>query len=907
MTTFLSIFLLFKMLVLPLQAPFPTDIDFEDLFNNHQMIILIIEPESGQIEYANQAAVDFYGYSISTLTDMTIQDINTLTPEQVALERAKALEEQRNFFIFRHQIASGEIKTVYVYSYPVEIEGQDYLFSVIVDQTAYITAQNRNTVLLILLFGFLLASMITTSYLLYKASQRKKELEGAVKDSQEQERMKATLIANLPGAVYRCKNDDDFTMIYVSKQMEELTGYKDKEFYRHQISYSQLIHPSDREWIQEKFKKVVLPGESVEIVYRIITKDMQVKWVEERARLLDKRDEDGYAFIEGFIQDISVQKAAEEEVKYRENLMNYIIQNSNRGVAVHDKDLNYIYVSEKYKEMYRVGDQNIIGKHHYEVFPDLPQKWRDVHQRVLQGEICKGDKDEFIRADGSIDYTRWLCLPWYDKTGQIGGLIIYTEVINDLIETERELARTVEQLQLVMDNLPIGIAVNSVDPGVVFNYMNEKFPKIYLTTKEELAIADSFWDAVYEDPIYRKEIKERVLSDIASNDPNRMKWEGVPITRDGKVIKYVNAYNTSIPNSNLQISTVMDVTEQKQKENEMRHMGLHDGLTGLPNRRYLEQMLKEIDQEKNYPLVIAILDFDGLKILNDAYGHEEGDQVLINIAKHLNQYKRPLDFVARSGGDEFVVICPNTTSEEFEVLRNRFLGIINPDQQEHHYSISIGHSVKEKKETSIQEVLKQAENEMFSNKILKGQSARNETIMTLFNALQEKYFEEKVHSDRVSRYCRLMGEAMNFSPDRIKELEFAGLMHDIGKITMPDNILDKPGKLNQDEWEIMQRHTINGYQILRSADKYSRLAEYALTHHERIDGKGYPNGLKGEEIPLFSRIICIVDAYEAMTSNRPYRKAMDSHKAMEQLTEHSGTQFDAELVQIFIHKVIPKS
>ena len=121
----------------------------------------------------------------------------------------------------------------------------------------------------------------------------------------------------------------------------------------------------------------------------------------------------------------------------------------------------------------------------------------------------------------------------------------------------------------------------------------------------------------------------------------------------------------------------------------------------------------------------------------------------------------------------------------------------------------------------------------------------------------------------------MMGEELKLSEDQTKELEFAGLMHDIGKITIPDRILDKPGKLTEDEWVIMKTHTINGYHILRSADKYSMLAEYALTHHERWDGKGYPNGLKEDEIPLFSRIISICDSYEAMTADRPYRKALD--------------------------------
>jgi HD-GYP domain-containing protein (c-di-GMP phosphodiesterase class II) len=149
-----------------------------------------------------------------------------------------------------------------------------------------------------------------------------------------------------------------------------------------------------------------------------------------------------------------------------------------------------------------------------------------------------------------------------------------------------------------------------------------------------------------------------------------------------------------------------------------------------------------------------------------------------------------------------------------------------------------------------------------------------------------------------------MGEALHFDDDAIKELELAGLMHDIGKITIPDRILDKPGKLTDEEWKIMKTHTINGYNILRSADKYSRLAEYALTHHERWDGSGYPNGLQGEDIPLFSRIINICDSYEAMTADRPYRKAPGKDFAIRELKRCAGSQFDAKLVDVFIHQSI---
>lgn len=602
--------------------------------------------------------------------------------------------------------------------------------------------------------------------------------------------------------------------------------------------------------------------------------------------------------------DITEKRNADAEVAYQKNLLQYIIGHGNQGIAVHDKNLKYVYVSDKYCEMYHV-DKDIIGRHHYEVFPDLPQKWRDVHQRTLKGEILRGDRDIFNRADGSVEYTRWLSQPWYDQDGEIAGIIIYTEIINELVNTEVQLQKTVDQLQRVMDNLTIGIAVNSVDPEVEFEYMNDNFPIFYGTTRERLMKAGSFWDEVYEDENFREEIKHRVLEGLASDNPKLKRWENVPITKNGKVVRYITAQGVNVPNSPLIISMVMDVTEQKQKEEDIIYTSNHDFLTKLPNRKFFEEKLGELDQKQFYPLLVAMIDFDGLKLINDAYGHNAGDEALKKVSEILSSCLREDDFLARVGGDEFIVLCPNTTPHEFNdfhITLLKRLQLVSVEDMK--ISLSIGHEVKQYPFTNINEVLKNAENNMYSNKILHGQSARNETIMTLFETLNEKYVEEKIHSDRVSQYCRKMGEKLMLSVDQIKELEFAGLMHDIGKITIPDNILDKPGKLTEDEWIIMKKHTINGYNILRSADKYSRLAEYALTHHERWDGSGYPNGLKGEEIPLFSRVISITDAYEAMTADRPYRKAVESKVAIEELYRCAGSQFDKILVDIFVKEVI---
>ena len=247
----------------------------------------------------------------------------------------------------------------------------------------------------------------------------------------------------------------------------------------------------------------------------------------------------------------------------------------------------------------------------------------------------------------------------------------------------------------------------------------------------------------------------------------------------------------------------------------------------------------------------------------------------------------------------------NTSAFEFEPIKRSIQQqVSNSNHKEIQYSLSFGEAVKEDASLDVRDVLKQAENNMYANKTLHGQSARNETIMTLFQTLNEKYDEERIHSDRVSQLCKQMGEKLNLNIDQIKELEFAGLMHDIGKITIPDSILDKPGQLSEDEWVIMKKHTINGYHILRSANQYSRLAEYALTHHERWDGKGYPNNLSGTEIPLFSRIIAIADSYEAMTANRSYRKALCREHAIAELKRCSGTQFDPDLVEVFINEVV---
>ncbi|PKK96631.1 MAG: hypothetical protein CVV58_05385, partial [Tenericutes bacterium HGW-Tenericutes-3] len=186
-------------------------------------------------------------------------------------------------------------------------------------------------------------------------------------------------------------------------------------------------------------------------------------------------------------------------------------------------------------------------------------------------------------------------------------------------------------------------------------------------------------------------------------------------------------------------------------------------------------------------------------------------------------------------------------------------------------------------------------------------SVRNHAIKAILQTLTDKYDEERIHSKRVSQLCVELGKQLNLDEDDINELEMAGMYHDIGKISIPDAILDKPSKLTDEEYDIMKSHTEVGYSILKAADEYSGLAEHALYHHERWDGKGYPKGLSGEDIPLFSRIICVCDSYEAMTAERPYKNKMDIDQAVAEIKRCAGTQFDPILARLFVEEVLKKS
>ncbi|MBZ9633803.1 HD domain-containing phosphohydrolase [Clostridium sp. FP1] len=359
--------------------------------------------------------------------------------------------------------------------------------------------------------------------------------------------------------------------------------------------------------------------------------------------------------------------------------------------------------------------------------------------------------------------------------------------------------------------------------------------------------------------------------------------------------------------NNTVVGIIRDITKRKQMEQKLESLGYQDQLTGLYNRRFFEKEVERLDLEENLPLTIVMADVNGLKLVNDSFGHAVGDGLLKVVAEVILRGCRAFDIVARLGGDEFVILLCKTDIYETEQIIKKIQTIAQEEKVGSvDISVSFGYATKNSMSEKTQEVFKKAEDHMYKRKIFEGPSMRGKTINTIIKTLHEKNKREEQHSHRVSSLCESMGRAIGLNEVGINELKTVGLLHDIGKIAIDENILNKPGKLDEGERDEIERHPEIGYRILSTVNDMSEMAEYILAHHEKLDGSGYPKGLEGEKIPLQSRIIAIADAYDAMTSERSYRSALSEEIAVAELQKYAGTQFDAELIEVFVEKVLGK-
>ncbi len=562
----------------------------------------------------------------------------------------------------------------------------------------------------------------------------------------------------------------------------------------------------------------------------------------------------------------------------------------------------------------------IVGRTREEL---LDLSWMDISHPEDVGkdmslfeEFKRGENDgyqlekRYTRPDGSVIWVNMnLARIMLDTNDAISHVCIF-EDITERKRAEAGLKESERNLSMLLSNLP-GMAYRcNYDRDWTMQFVSEGcyeltgYPPESLIHNKEI----TFNDLISED--YREFLWEKWTEVLHNHGVFKEEYAIVTASQE---VKWVYEQGQGVYNEKGEVEAIegliIDISKQRKREDEILFLTYHDVLTGLYNRRYYEEAKRQLDKSENYPLSVIVGDINGLKLINSAMGHQEGDILIQKVAKILVLCCRPGDILARTGGDEFSILMPNTTYEEADRIVH-LIGRTCEEQREksveeaYHASISVGCATKTEKEADLASIIKAAEESMYRHKLLQSKSLHSSLINTMKTSLFEKSQETEAHARRLIYLSRSVGEILKLTEEQLNELELLSTLHDIGKIGISDSILNKPGMLSEEEWSEMRRHPEMGYRIAMSTPELAPIADYILNHHERWDGKGYPYGKKGEEIPLLSRIIAIADSYDAMTSDRPYRKAISKEEAIEEIRRNAGSQFDPCLCEIFIKQVL---
>lgn len=378
---------------------------------------------------------------------------------------------------------------------------------------------------------------------------------------------------------------------------------------------------------------------------------------------------------------------------------------------------------------------------------------------------------------------------------------------------------------------------------------------------------------------------------IADNDGiyhwRLIKGDGLEWDRDGQCMLFSGI--------------LLDIDQKKRMEAELVQLSYHDKLTGLFNRRYFEEKLKAFDQPENLPVTIFVADINGLKLANDAFGHERGDKLLKQAAICLQNAAGGGAVISRWGGDEFAILLPCTSELQAQEIFNKIkTGCLERGSRGMALHLAVGYSVKKWGALSLQHVVRSAEEKMYRDKLLESRNAHADFLEKFKNLLHEKGIETFEHCQRVASLSSAVGVRLNLNRNMMEELVLLGDLHDIGKIALPEDLFVKTGALTEMEWAIIHSHPEIGFRIIALMQDYAHLAQAVLSHHEWYNGAGYPRGLKDQEIPLVSRIVTLADAVDIMLSGTVYRLRMDQDAVIAELRKMQGVQFDPVLVDHMI-------
>ena len=528
----------------------------------------------------------------------------------------------------------------------------------------------------------------------------------------------------------------------------------------------------------------------------------------------------------------------------------------------------------------------------------------DLESREVFGGLAFVITTEELYSSAVVDTVRQffiLLISWLFMLCASFLFVLYQRSLamrSELEGANQQLMETDSQMQLLVDQMPQALALHEILCNEQGNCIDYRFLKVNpmftnltgltesqllgKTVLEVLPHTESFWIDEYAEVALSGKVKN-----IEHYSMHFDKWF------------LVRVYS---PKKGQFITIFEDITQQRARQKEVEFLNYHDPYTRMFNRNAFTLHFSEYDGRHMYPLAILLFDINGLKVVNDTYGHEIGDLLIWQLAESINEACTDGSWIsARLGGDEFGILVPYAKRAAIELLLDQIqTNYRSKNIGNQGCSISSGYAMKEEQGIGFEAVLKRAEDDLFEHKLAEHATSRQQTIDVLLESLFSKCPREKAHSSRVSEISKLIAKELGLSQDSVEMIGVAGIMHDIGKIAIDDSVLNKPDKLDEYEWAQMRRHPEIGFHLLSSVTRYSDFAKEVLAHHERWDGNGYPRRLKQEQIPLGSRIIAVADSYDAMTYKRPYRDPMTHQQACEELRRCSASQFDPKVVEAFL-------
>ena len=596
-------------------------------------------------------------------------------------------------------------------------------------------------------------------------------------------------------------------------------------------------------------------------------------------------------------RDITDRQRAELALREKEERYRSLVKQSSDAIYIADPGTGKIQeANDRALTMFGYSEDEIVQLSLYDLIAERKQSIGENIEKLLRDGECAIGPRKYRHRDGStltVEVSASLI-----RYGEQDVIMSNVRDITERSRTEAALAASEERYRMLVESSSDAIIMLDGNRRIVS--CNQGFLRLFGYEREETENRSARFlhptDESYRD------FGEAAYPIMEKEDTFRVEW--VFVRKDGKefpaesVTSNIHGPNGSVTGY---VAVIRDISERKRTEEQIKYLSFHDKLTGLYNRAYFEEELKRLDTVRQLPLSLVMGDANGLKIFNDVFGHKEGDKLLRSVGEILTSSCRKEDMVARWGGDEFVILLPKTDEKSATYVTQRIrescatadLNILRP-------SIALGVATKDQPDQNIQKVLKEAEDRMYRNKLMETTSARSSIILSLQKTLQERSHETEEHAKRLQKGAVGIGRALHLDDAKMDELVLLAALHDIGKIGIPDEILNKPGPLSEKEWAVMQKHCEIGYRIAQATPDLTQIGDAILAHHERWDGRGYPLHLREEEIPLISRILAIVDAVDVMVQGRPYRRGISRQEALAEVERCSGAQFDPALARLFL-------